>query len=179
MPHGGMRALAKHLVQNRLDECRSPLEIMCCQSMIDSFGNEAMVFEPGACPLMENGEQVRMCLGEAKAQRLCKEMVVAVPGALIVQRQQEEVGLLEPFQCGLPVALPGHGITEGPVQTVAQGSLQQERADMLSLLAEHFFRQVIHDVAMTASKGGDKPGDILSPLHREGRQLQSSNPALR
>src|SRR5438067_12992187 len=107
-----MRPLTKHLVQERLNEGVRALEISRCQSVVDSFGNEVMAFEPGACPLVEDGEQVRVCLAEAKAQRLGEEVVVAVPGALIVERQQEEISLLELFQHALAVALAGDNLTE-------------------------------------------------------------------
>ncbi len=50
------------------------------------------------------------------------------PGALIIQRQQEEVGLVELFQHGLAIALAGHGIAERAIQAFEDRGLQQEGA---------------------------------------------------
>ena len=66
MPHGGVRPMAKQLVQDRLDECRRTLKIFRREGMIDGFGHEPAVFEPCTRPLMEEEWQVRVCLVEAE-----------------------------------------------------------------------------------------------------------------
>src|SRR5581483_645246 len=165
MSHGCMRSMAKHLIQDRFNEHRRTLKIFHCECMIDCFGNKSMAFEPGTCTLMQGWWQVRISLGKAKAQCLCEEVMVAIPGALIVQRQQKEIGQFKLLQHGLAVVLANDSITERPIQTVKYGSLQQERADMLRLLMEYFFRQVIYDVAMASGEGRNKTGRIGAALH--------------
>src|SRR5438270_12081907 len=105
-------------------------------------------------------------------------MVITVPGTFIIERNEKQVGLFELLQHLLAPGLTGHSIAERPVQAIEDGGLQQERTDMLRLLAQHFFRLIIHDVAMASSEGGDEAGKIFSPLHGESCQLQSSNPSL-
>ena len=66
-------------------------------------------------------------------------MVITVPGPFIIERNEKQVGLFELLQHLLASGLTGYSIAERPVQAIEDGGLQQERTDMLRLLAQHFF----------------------------------------
>ena len=56
--------------------------------------------------------------------------------------------------------------------------MEQKVLDLIGLLAEDLVHQVIHHVAILATKSSDKLGRCARLLQRKPRHLQSGNPAL-
>ena len=91
---------------------------------------------------MQFGHKVAPLPLQTLAQQVGKEMVVAVPAPLTVQRDNEKVAGIEGLQDRLAINLPSHGrstgtawrlgfaeshcVTQRPGQAVQDGSLQQE-----------------------------------------------------
>ena len=48
---------------------------------------------------------------------------------------------------------------------------------MLGLTPKDLFDQVVHDVSVIAGESIDEPGNVLSSLHGERRQLEPRHPA--
>ena len=46
----------------------------------------------------------------------------------------------------------------------------------LGLALQHLLDQVVDDVPVVAGEAGDEAGDVVSPLHRERRQLERGDP---
>ncbi len=92
-------------------------------------------------------------------------MVIAVPTPLVVQGDDEQVGLFEIFQGLLPVVLAGERIAQGAGQSVEDGSLQQESLDAFGLLFQDFLDQIVQHETVAASERVDEAGNVFSPLH--------------
>src|SRR5262245_6689166 len=126
---------------------------------------------------MQHPYRRALCLPEPVGEHLGKEMMVAIPLALCIQWNEEKIGAFQIFQdhlrrCiaqlssvtrhGQGVAsvltsdewrMTYDGITEWPAQSFQDGSLQQKGVYLLWLLAEHFFYQVVEDIAIAAAEG--------------------------
>ena len=76
------------------------------------------------------------------AQYVSKEMMVAVPSAVFVQRDHEQVRVLEVLQGFLTVIHGGHRVTERAAHPVEDGGSRR------SGWREHLFDQVVHHVAV-------------------------------
>jgi len=113
------------------------------------------------------------------AQHLGKQVVVAVPTSLVIQRDDKQVRPLEHFQHGLAPLLTRHRIAERSAQALQETGAQQKRLHRLRLPREHLFREVVEHIAMAAGEGREKLRDIRSALQRERGQLQAGNPAFR
>ena len=126
--------------------------------------------------------QVRYLVGllveQARLQHVGKEVVVAIPPAAVVERDQEQVPSVQRLQHGLAAVLPGDGIAQRAAQPVQDGGLQQEGPDTVGLTLQDLLDQVVDDVAVIAGEAGDEAGDVVSTLHRERRQLERGDPAL-
>ena len=124
--------------------------------------------------------QVRNVVGllvpQARVQDVGEELVIAIPPAAVIKRDQEQVLPLQRRQLGLTAVLAGNGIAQRAAQPVQDGGLQQEVLDMLGLALQDLLGQEIDDVPVIPGEAVDERGDVLSPLHRERRQLQRGDP---
>src|SRR5262249_11877572 len=89
--------------------------------MVKSFELEPVVSEPGAGATMQVGncQHLIRCGGpgnlmQSLAQQISEEMMIAVPTPLVVQRDNEQVGVLDVFQQILagPRRRQQHGIAQ-------------------------------------------------------------------
>ena len=83
----------------------------------------------------------------ARQQHLAKQVVIAVPGALRIQWDQEELGGFDVFQQRLDLTFAlletKHFAQEGGAKLVESGRLEQEFLDFLGLVVEYLVEQVI------------------------------------
>ena len=126
---------------------------------------------------MQFGDLVGPLITEVGLQHVREKVVVAVPVAVVVERDQEQVGAVEGFQGGLAAGFTCDGVAERAVQTVQQAGAEQEGADLFGLPCQHLLDQVVHDVPVIARESGDEGADVFSSLHRDGGELERGNPA--
>ena len=154
------------------------------------FEHQIVLLVPQAGPPVVAGNLLcsglSLVLVQALPQQIGEEPVVAIPAPLVVERDDEEVGLVERLQRGLPGrrGVARDGVAEGAAQAIQDRRLQQKFLNAGGLLLQNFFHQIVHDKAMAAGKRMDKLRNVvgsrvLTPLHRNSRQLQARNPALR
>ena len=93
-------------------------------------------------------------------------MVIAVPTPLVVQGDEEQVGVFEIFQGFLPGTrgVEQNGITQGARHPVEDGRAQQERLDAFGLLPEDFFHQIVQHEMVAAGERSDEAGGVLLSL---------------
>ena len=70
--------------------------------VVKSFDLQAILFIPLAGATVQFGHTVRLLLVQSLPQQISKEMVIAVPTPLVVQRDDEQVGAFEVLQGFLP-----------------------------------------------------------------------------
>src|SRR5437867_390321 len=61
---------------------------------------------------MQDRDELRLALGQLALQQLAKEVVVAVPDALSIQRNEEEVGVLDCLELVVGACVLEHGVAE-------------------------------------------------------------------
>src|SRR5207302_3531009 len=105
-------------------------------------------------------------LVESLPQQLSEELVIAVPLPFVVQRDEEQVGVFEIFQSGLPDSrgVEHNGITQGAAAAGEARSAQQEMLNVFRLLPEDFFKQIVQHEMVAAGERSDGAGCIFMPL---------------
>jgi hypothetical protein len=59
--------------------------------------------------------------------------MVTIPTPLVVQRDHEQVGVLETLQRRLPIGVPGNGVAQGSAHPIEDGGLEQEGPQLFRL----------------------------------------------
>src|SRR5215213_3643646 len=108
-----------------------------------------------------------------------KEVMVTIPPAPVIQRNDKEVATLQSFQHNSGVLPVGDGISQRAAQPLENRGLEQELPDTFGLALQDLFNQIVQDVAVVSSESLDEPGKVLPAPHRERRQLQADDPAFR
>ena len=104
---------------------------------------------------------LRLFLFEVGAKDVGEEVVVAVPLAPVVERDDQEVGSLKPLQHGLATGGSGDGVAEGPTEPVKNACANEKASDLVGLSGEYFVDQIIDDVAVVTGETGDEAGDVV------------------
>ncbi len=112
-------------------------------------------------------------------------MVVAIPPALVVERDDEQVLALERLQHRLTVGTTGQGVAQPSGQLVEDGGVEQERAYLVRLPVQHLLDEVVEDESMASRERLDELRDVAGPVGgagmgagRQRSQLQSGRPPL-
>ena len=142
----------------------------------DRLGPLVVVREPVTRAPVQHIDELRRLLCQPGSQHVCEQVVIAVPLPPVVERNQEQVAAIEGLEHGLAAALPGDRVAQRAVEPVQDGGVQQELADLAGLALQHLLDQVVDDVAVVPREAGDEPGDVVSSLHRQRRQLQGGDP---
>jgi HD superfamily phosphohydrolase YqeK len=79
--------------------------------MLDGHGLLTVLLGPRACPPVQVRHLVGLLVQQARTQHVREQMVVAIPPAAIVERDQEQVPAVQGLQHDLAPALAGDGIT--------------------------------------------------------------------
>ena len=100
--------------------------------------------------------------------------------SLIVQGDDEQVGVFEIFQGFLPGSrgVEQNSVTQRAAQAIEDGCAQQKSLDAFGLLLQDFFNQIVEHEMVAAGEGLDEASDVLMSLHGKCGQLQTGNPAL-
>src|SRR5437868_2971032 len=104
-------------------------------------------------------------------------MMVAIPVALVVQRDEEQVALLQLLQHVLAIAALRDGVAERTTELVEKRGVQQEGLGAFLQALEDLFGQVVEHEAMTTGEGREERGNPrrAASLQGERRQLQAGN----
>jgi hypothetical protein len=78
----------------------------------DGLVDQPVLLAPAGRPVVQLRHQVRLGLQHAGAEQIGEQVMQAPPAALLVQRDQEQVGPLQLLQHALAVRVPGHGVAE-------------------------------------------------------------------
>ena len=101
-PHPGQQQAvlpgAAQLRQRFLHQVGGAVEVLGGERVPDGVRDEVVRGVPGAGPLVQTRHLVGVLGEQACAQDVGEQVVVAVPGALVVERDEEEVAALEVLQ---------------------------------------------------------------------------------
>ena len=136
---------------------------------------------PGTGPPVQLRHLVGVLGEQARAEHVGEQVVVAVPGALVVEGDDEQIAALELLQHAPAVVAGGDGIAETPGEVVEDGGAEQEVADLVWLACENFVGEVVDDEAVAPRERLDEVRHFLvltDAAQRERRELEASDPAL-
>ena len=105
---------------------------------------------------MQFRKLVRICLPKLVAQHIRKEMMIAIPAALLIQGNEEQVCGLQLSQHGLAICALRQPVTQLTRHPVQDRRLQQKGPHLFGLAAEHFRDQIIRNVMVAAGEGGNE-----------------------
>ncbi|MFC7643255.1 hypothetical protein ACFQX6_22245 [Streptosporangium lutulentum] len=128
---------------------------------------------------MQAGDVAGPLLPQVSLENVREELVIAIPPAAVIKRDQEQVPSLQPRQLHRATVLTGDGLTQRAAQPVQDGGLQQEVPDGFGQASQDLLGQVVDDVPVIPGEARDERGDVVSPPHRERRQLKRGDPPLR
>src|SRR5215467_9326413 len=94
------------------NEASSSVKIVGSQSMLYGFGDESVLFVPYAGATMQCGDERGFCLLQVAREHLGKQVVVAVPVPLVIERSHKQVRAFERFEHRLAPLLFRHGLAE-------------------------------------------------------------------
>jgi hypothetical protein len=135
--------------------------------------------------MMQFRDPLGLDLGEAMAQEVGKEVVVAEPLPLAVKGHDKQVGLLQLFEDLLAAARRvahldslQRRVTERPTEAIEDRGVEQKSLDRFGLLADHLVGQIVDHLPVVPGKGPDKGRAVRLALQRKGCHLQPGDPAL-
>src|SRR5215469_8039472 len=99
-----------------------------------------------------------------RGEHFGKQMVIAIPMPLVVQRNQKEIGPLQDREDRVAFLLVSDGVTERTTQPVEDGGLKQEVTHRFGLALQDLFDQKVHDVPVVSSECLDESVNILMAL---------------
>ena len=156
---------AVHGWHDQLDQVRGSREILGGQRVADRIGHRTIVFVPLARAPVQGRYLIRLLRHQVHTKNIGKKMVIAVPVALVIQRNDKEVASLQGFQSRVAFLFTGDGITQRAIQPIENGGLEQESADRFGLTLQNLFDQIVHDVPVVSSEFSNEPGNVLVALH--------------
>src|SRR5918992_741184 len=77
-----------------LDQVRRSLEVLGGKRMADRIGRKTIVLVPFARAPMQGRYQIGPLRHQMRVENVCEEVMIAIPVALVVQRNDEEVAPL-------------------------------------------------------------------------------------
>ena len=104
---------------------------------------------------MKDRDEIGFCPLELVAEKLAEQVVVAVPLASGVNRDEEEVGAFEFLEDLSALATFREGVTERARQTLEDGRSNKERAQLVGLAFEDLGGEVVDEVAIVAGEALD------------------------
>ena len=161
------------------DQARGPPVVPGSEGVAHRFGHLPVPLAPLGGARQQLGDLLGSRLMEAGLQQVGKEMMIAIPAAIVVQGHDKEVAPLQPLEHLLAVrTAPGDGVAERAGEPGEDRGLEQEGLDLLRLAREHLLDQEVQDEAVGAREGPDEAIHILPSPHGKGRHLQPGDPAL-
>jgi hypothetical protein len=106
---------AEGLAQVLFDQSRRPRPVPRPQGMVDRLIDQPVLLAPFGGPPVQLRDPTGLGLLQPGTQQIGEQVMEAVPAALLVQRDQEQVGALDPLQDVLAVAISGDTRPIGPL----------------------------------------------------------------
>ncbi|MFE6487492.1 hypothetical protein ACFVGN_31790, partial [Streptomyces sp. NPDC057757] len=175
---GGFLSVALQDRDRSLDEVGCPVDVSCFERVTDRRCRLPRVGVPLAGPAVQAHDLAGVFVGQVRAKDVREEMVIAVPAALVVEPDDEQVGPVEDFEHGSAVPASGDGVAQRAVEAAQDGRPEQEVTHVIALAGQDLVDQVVEDVPVVTGESGDEVRDVRAPLECERRQLECGDPAL-
>ncbi len=163
------------------EQAACPLIVAAIQRMIDGRRDQPVLFQPLTGTEMQCILQIGIEGTQPLAERIRKQMVIAVPATAVVQGENKQVAQFQALETFLPIVPPGQCVAQRRGEPVQDRSLEQEALDLFGLVAQDFFHQVVQNVAVASGERLDEPVRIRRVLAAQGCRghLQAGDPTFR
>jgi hypothetical protein len=165
-------------LRQRGDEPGHPVHVAGGGRVVDRLVVPALRLAPLRSAQAERRHGGGVAAAELAAQHVAEEVVVPVPLAAVVERHEEEVGLLDRLEHPGRVRAPEHGVAERRAELVEHGGAGEELDLAGRGLAELLGAQVVGDEAVVAAEGGHTRGRARAVLQGQRGQVEADGPAL-
>src|SRR5262245_25594189 len=86
------RAVRKQYQTSVLNQAGDMLPILSCQGVLNCFDKQPLLFKPGAGAAMEHRNGFGApSIAQTRPYNVSKELVIAIPMTVVVQRDDEEI----------------------------------------------------------------------------------------
>ena len=121
---GGLLSTPAHAWPCQFDQVRRSLEILGGQRVADRIGRRTVLLVPLTGTPMQSGYLIGLLRHQMRREHFGKEVVIAIPVALVIQRNDKEVAALQGLQPRVAFLLAGDGIAQRTTQPVENGGLE-------------------------------------------------------
>ena len=120
-----------------------------------------------------------MATVELRSEEIAEQVVVAVPPAAIVERDDERIRAREGLERIGRVVRAEHRVAQGWRHPVEDRRAEQERLELARLALQYLFQEVVGDLLLSAGQTGSPRGGIVAVSQRERCQRDRRSPPLR
>jgi hypothetical protein len=170
---------AEGLAKVLLHESRRPCPVAGRQDMPNRVVDQAVPFVPGCGSAMQLRFLSSLDPVQPGAEEIAEQVMEAVPAALLVQGDQEQVGALECLEHVLAVGIAGDRVTKRAGETLEDRRPEQERPHPVRLALQYLLAQVVEDVAMSSRERTQEGIGVRSLTEGQRGKLQAHRPPLR
>src|SRR5258708_29373788 len=119
----GILSPPAHFRDCQLDQVRSSLEVLGGQRVADRIARRTMTFVPLARAPVQCRDLLGLLCQQMRSEHVSKEVVIAIPVAFVIERNDKEVASLQGFQPRAAFFLTSDGIAQRTTQPVENGGL--------------------------------------------------------
>ncbi len=128
-PQTRLVARPLHRGCSEFDQFRCSLDVIAGERMGDRLIRVTVAGVPVARPAVQFCHPVGLLIEESRPDDIPEEMVVPIPGAAVVERDEEQVRSVQLVEDGLGVVLAGHGRAQRAVEPAQDRRVEEEVAD--------------------------------------------------
>jgi hypothetical protein len=147
--------------------------------MAGRVDDQARFAIPRAGASVQNREGIRFGRCQLVLEELAEQMVIPVPLAPGVERDEQQIRMFEFGEQRGRIRLACRRVAERPAEALQNRCPQQERPQLGRLPGEDLGRQIVDEITFVAGEALDQCARIRMPAKRERRQIERGRPALR
>jgi hypothetical protein len=152
--------------------------VPCGLSVVDRRLRHAARFAPGGCSRVKDRDQPKFVPVQLGTQEIAEQVVVAVPLTSSIERDEQEVGLLQRLEDVLRSARAQHRVAERARQAVEHRGARQERHCARCEAGEELGPQVVAEQAVVTAQRERRADHLPGVPRGHGSQIQADRPAL-
>ena len=115
---------------------------------------------------------------ELRTEEVAEQVVIAIPLALIVERDDEGIRTRELLKRTSCVLCVEHCIAQGRCHLIEDRRPKQETLEMVGLALEHLLQEVVGDLLLIAAQTGSPRGAVGTATQRQRGQGNRGGPSL-
>ena len=146
--------------------------------MLDCCLRQVVRLVPRRGPKMKLADRLWFPPHQLRMEELPEEVVVPVPLAVAINRDDEQVSLFEPLEDSARACRPIVRVTQRTAHPVENRGPRQKQHVGPRYPVQEFRAQVLRDEAVGPAEAGRRRKVRAAGVHRQRRQIEASGPAL-